>query len=100
MADGARLVIRVDEDLKDFVPEFLARRHQDVAALRDALQRGDYEAVRVLGHNMKGSGGGYGFHGITSIGDALEQAAKRADAAAIEHAARELAAYLESVEVA
>ncbi|MEI9891716.1 MAG: hypothetical protein WDN45_15675 [Caulobacteraceae bacterium] len=46
--------------------------------MRASLDRDDYEAILVIGHNMRGSGGGFGFQSITDIGAALEQAADAA----------------------
>jgi HPt (histidine-containing phosphotransfer) domain-containing protein len=45
----------------------------------DALDRVDFETVTILGHQMRGSGGAYGFQAITDIGAALQQAAESAD---------------------
>ena len=94
-----RLVIQVDRDLKVLVPQFLANRRADVETVRQALQRSDYESIRVLGHQMKGTGSGYGFDAITAIGTALEHAARAGDASTIQRCAGELTAYLERVEV-
>ena len=44
--------------------------------IRDALRSEDYETIRTIGHQMKGSGGGYGFDAISDIGEAVERAAK------------------------
>ena len=45
--------------------------------------QGDYAIIRTLGHQMAGTGGGYGFDPITEIGSALEDSAlasrRRAD---------------------
>ena len=78
---------------------FLVNRRADVQKLEDALQSADYEGVRILGHNMKGVGGGYGFDAITDIGMSLEQAAKEKDAREIRKQAEALSNYLERVEV-
>ena len=100
--DGRRdgkILIKVDPDIADLIPGFLENRRKDITAMQEALERGDFETVRVLGHSMKGAGGGYGFDAITEIGSALEQAAKRADAEASRKWAGELSRYLDRVEV-
>lgn len=94
-----RIVVHVDAELEDLVPGFLENRKNDVKSLGEALEQGDYERVRVLGHTMRGSGGGYGFDAITEIGGVLEQAAKAKDAEEIRRRISELASYLERVEV-
>jgi hypothetical protein len=48
---------------------------------------------------MKGSGGGYGFDGITEIGLRLENAGKSSDIAAARAGVDDLEDYLRNVEV-
>jgi HPt (histidine-containing phosphotransfer) domain-containing protein len=85
--------------IADLVPEYLERRHADITILSDALVAGDMERLRVIGHSMKGSGGGYGFDGITEIGLRLEDAGRASDTAAARVAIEDLVAYLKNVEV-
>lgn len=99
MGNGERIIITVDADLKELVPGFLQTRHEDVTTLAAALEKGDWSAIYILGHSMKGSGGGYGFEEITRIGIVIETAAKAKDAAAIKAAANRLADYLGRIEV-
>src|SRR5712692_5782144 len=51
-----KTIIRVDPDIAELIPGFLENRRKDIAAMLDAVQRGDFETVRVLGHSMKGAG--------------------------------------------
>lgn len=94
-----KIVVYVDEDIEDLVPGFLENRQNDVTAMSDAVSSGDFDTVRVLGHSMKGSGGGYGFDGITDIGMSLEESAKEENEEAIRNWIAELSSYLERVEV-
>ncbi|NQT74034.1 MAG: Hpt domain-containing protein [Chloroflexi bacterium] len=94
-----KAIVYVEEELADLIPGFLDNRWNDVEAIDEALATRDYETVRVLGHSMKGSGGGYGFGAITDIGKSLEVAAKERDAEEIRKWLKELAYYLEIVEV-
>jgi hypothetical protein len=94
-----KVVVHADPDLAELIPGYLANRARDVDALRAALGRGDLEAARIIGHSMKGSGGGYGFDGITEIGAAIEQGAKDSDVQAVIDAVSALADYLQGVEV-
>ena len=94
-----KTIVRVDPDIAELIPGFLKNRRKDIAAMLDAVQRGDFETVRLLGHSMKGAGGGYGFDAITEIGAALEQAAKERNGAEIRSRVNELARYLDRVEV-
>ena len=94
-----KIIIHVGPAIAELIPGFLQNRRKDIAAMLDAVQRGDFESVQVLGHSMKGDGGGYGFDAITEIGAALEQAAKQRNAVEIRDRVHELSRYLDQVEV-
>ncbi|MBT4511042.1 MAG: Hpt domain-containing protein [Chloroflexi bacterium] len=94
-----RVIVHVDEKLAILIPGFLDNRHEDVKALNEALTAGDYETIHRLGHSMKGSGGGYGFRGVSEIGESLEIAGKENEDEAIRKCLAELEYYLEVVEV-
>ncbi len=94
-----RITVRVDAELEEITPGYLENRRKDVGSMLQALEQEDYEAIRVLGHSMKGSGGGFGFDRITRLGSALEQAAKEKDSESIRKWLRDLSTYLDRVEV-
>ncbi len=72
-----KIIIKIDPDIEDLIPGFLQNRRNDIKKIQEALTIGDYETIRILGHSMKGSGGGYGFDYISEIGLYLEQFAKK-----------------------
>jgi CheY-like chemotaxis protein len=92
-------LVRVLASLADLVPGFLDGRRRDIDAIATALERSDYDNVRILGHNMKGSGAGYGFNRITEIGTSLEQAAGRRAPSEIRAQSAELVRYLDGLHV-
>ena len=94
-----RVMVAIDPDLQDLVPGFLENRRKDAAALDRALQAKDLRTVRLLGHRMKGDGGGYGFQEISRIGHALEQAAIREDWNIIRQETAGLTIFLAQVDV-
>jgi HPt (histidine-containing phosphotransfer) domain-containing protein len=94
-----RITLQIDPELQDIVPIFLANRQKDLQKLRGALAERDFETIRVLGHRMKGDGGGYGFDRITEIGGVMELAAARRDQPAIERHTAELEDFLARVTV-
>jgi HPt (histidine-containing phosphotransfer) domain-containing protein len=94
-----KVIVFVDPDLEEIVPGFLENRRKDAAALQAALQANDLQTIRVLGHRMKGDGGGYGFQEISTIGDALEQAAIREDRVVIHRQTAALVDFLTHVDV-
>jgi len=80
--------------IDDLVPTFLAARRKDVDVLEQALEEGDLETVRRLGHQMKGCGTPYGFPRITELGMELERAAIQEDMATITVSTGQLRALL------
>jgi hypothetical protein len=94
-----RIPVSVDRDLEDIVPIFLANRNKDVHTLRASIANQDLETVGILGHRMKGDGGGYGFDMISQIGGAIELAVGRRDHPAIERLTAQLEDFLARVTV-
>jgi HPt (histidine-containing phosphotransfer) domain-containing protein len=93
------IVVYVDPDLEEIVPGFLDNRQKDVETLKSCMENGQLETIRLLGHRMKGDGGGYGFDAISSIGHALEQAALRGDLATIRERTMDLINFLTRVRI-
>lgn len=92
--------VYIDRELEYLVPDYLANRRKDVEQIGEAIGKHDYESIRVMGHNMKGSGAGYGFEAITRFGSAIEEAAKTGNARSVERLTGDLRNYLEKVKVA
>ena len=92
-------VVHIDPSLKELVPRYLDNRHKDITEIRRLLAAGDLEAVRIIGHNMAGSAGGYGFPEIGKLGKEIEGAALRAHTQGIGHWATQLADYLSRITV-
>jgi HPt (histidine-containing phosphotransfer) domain-containing protein len=93
------LTVHIDPDLEEIVPGFLENRRRDVQTLETALQQNNLTQIHIIGHRMKGDGGGYGFDAISTMGAALEQAAAREDRDAIRQHTAELADFLVRVTV-
>lgn len=94
-----KIIAHVDSDLADIIPGFLENRQKDCKSVLDALEKGDYETIRILGHSMKGVGGGYGFNTVTDLGASIEQAAKNKNTMEIYNLINKLITYLDRVEV-
>ena len=94
-----RIQVSVESWLQPVVSGYLEKRRGDVARLRAALDHGDYASIRMLGHQMAGTGGGYGFEPITEIGYALEDSALAGDTARVRASIDNLDHYLKSVRV-
>jgi chemotaxis protein histidine kinase CheA len=94
-----RIQIRIDPDISELVPGFLANRQRDVDRLLELASSAEFSAIRLIGHSMKGAGGGYGFDRISELGADIERAALDADAGAVAVAAQCLADYLARLDI-
>lgn len=94
-----RIQVRIDPDISELVPGFLENRQRDVERLLTLAASAAFTDIRLIGHSMKGAGGGYGFDRISELGAEIERAALGADAAAVTVAARQLADYLARLDI-
>jgi CheY-like chemotaxis protein len=92
------ILVRANPIFARRVPAYLQNCRENVIAMLDALDRVDFETVTILAHNMRGSGGAFGFQGITDIGAALQEAGESADNDASRKWVGELSSYLDRVE--
>jgi len=99
MTDSEKIVITVESDLEDLVPEFIEHKRENAEEILGCLQKGDYEKITMFGHRMKGAGAGYGFDFITEMGKVIEQGGKDRNDEQIKKSVDDLVAYLGRVEV-
>ena len=74
-----RMPLSLSSRIAERAPVFLQNCRKNVAAMEQALARGDLQTVESLGHGMRGAGGMFGFPEITDIGAALQEAGESAD---------------------
>jgi DNA-binding response OmpR family regulator len=96
---GKPIVVRVSLAFIDLVPAFLDNTRRETAAVRAALEQGDWETVRLLGHRLRGSSGVYGFHRVSEIAAAVQDAAVARNAAAARARVADLEDYLRRLRV-
>jgi HPt (histidine-containing phosphotransfer) domain-containing protein len=87
----------LDPDSAALVPAYLEKRKEELALLEDALATRAFDTLYRLGHNLRGSGGSYGFPRMTEIGERMERAAKANDGAAVAHEIAQLREHLSDV---
>jgi HPt (histidine-containing phosphotransfer) domain-containing protein len=84
-----------DELLRAFA-ETIPQKRQ---ALRDWHHGGAVDQIRLLAHQVKGAGGGYGFPELSQVAAALEQACQSNNADRVAQAVDDLIDYLDRIEV-
>jgi signal transduction histidine kinase/DNA-binding response OmpR family regulator len=78
IAEVARAV-PVSAQVMALVPQYLASKEREIDQARASLASCDFGPIRRFGHNLKGTGRGYGFPPIEEMGKELERAAIEAD---------------------
>lgn len=73
----------VDEALAALVPKYLGSKPKQIEDARASLAAKDFEPIRRFGHNLKGTGRGYGFPPIEAMGKEIERAAVAHDEARV-----------------
>lgn len=91
--------VYVNHEFKECIPEFLEDTRNDIKLMTKALNTHDYESIEALAHRLRGAAGGYGFHVITDIGEALETNARDKNQENMQKWLDKLSNYLETMEV-
>lgn len=89
-----RTIMALPPEIQARVPTYLARRRQELQLMRELIGQRDFERIRVLAHNMKGSGAGYGFPQLSDLGAEIEKSAKSQQPVELEQQTKSLEALL------
>jgi HPt (histidine-containing phosphotransfer) domain-containing protein len=68
-------VARSPENILALVPKYLGSKPRQIEEARASLETKDFESIRRFGHNLRGTGAGYGFERIGDIGTEIEKGA-------------------------
>ncbi len=96
---GTPLRVEISAELRPLIPRYLENRRTDLSRLRKAVGEGDFATIRSIGHSIKGTGGGFGFPVITTIGAELETSGGDQDRDAARDAVERLAEFLDRADV-
>jgi HPt (histidine-containing phosphotransfer) domain-containing protein len=99
MNENNKIIVKIDQDLEDLIPQFMENTKNDIASINDAIINNDLETIRRMGHSMKSYGSGYGFDYISAIGKSIESAAVKEDLPLIKQTVKKLTNYLDKVMV-
>jgi HPt (histidine-containing phosphotransfer) domain-containing protein len=101
MADSgaSKIPVAIEQELMPVIDEYLERRWRDCAEIERLLVSGCMDGISFLAHQLKGSGGSFGFDEISDIGEALGHAAREPDEGGIRAAVGRLERFLACVVV-
>ena len=98
-----QILVQVDAELEELIPNYFSNLRKDIKSIRVAIAGGDLKTSQVLGHNMKGSGGSYGFEFISEVGALIEKASLSKETEAtesiIEKQLSQVEDYLSSIKI-
>ena len=90
----------VDPELEELRREFLAEAREKVQEMQSTLRNHSqqaFERLIYLAHQLKGSGGSYGFHRISTNAADLEKAVEQILKAGATEAGDQIAQHVESL---
>ena len=85
-----------DDEWAEMQEMYINHTSKELDKINNNLDLDSLEAIRIFGHNIKGSGGMYGFNEITNLGLQIEIAAKASDLDSIKSSLSELGTFLKS----
>ena len=92
-------VVPSDESGRQLLRRYLDRRDKDLSRMKEALTREDYDLIRRIGHNLRGSGAAYDLVRISILGEQIELAAQNHAAHDLEETITLLEGFLASVSI-
>ncbi len=94
-----KIFLKIDRDIEELVPGYLKNRRVDIEKISKAIDQGDFETARILGHAMKGNGKSYGFEEISVIGLTIEKSGIQKKTETIRDALKKLLDYLDRIHI-
>ena len=65
-----------DDEWAEMQEMYIKHTFKELSSIKEDINSASFDSLRTFGHNIKGSGGMYGFNEITEMGASIETAAK------------------------
>ena len=85
-----------DEEWAEMQEIYINHTSKELDKIKNQLNLASLDSIRTFGHNIKGSGGMYGFNEVTELGLLIETAAKEGDLDSIKSNLEVLEDFLQS----
>ena len=86
-----------DPIVLELLPGYIKHRKLEIFQLQRLLEESQYNKIRIIGHNLRGSGGLYGLPAISIFGENLEASAVANDVKALTAVIKDMQAYLDQI---
>jgi hypothetical protein len=78
-----------DPEFQELIRKYLDYLQKELTRLKESIQHSNFLEIRQFGHNLKGTGGGYGFDEFTKLGGKINLAAHEEDITLVESSVSE-----------
>ena len=85
-----------DEEWAEMQEMYINHTSKELEKIKTQLNLDSIDSIRTFGHNIKGSGGMYGFNEVTELGLLIENAAKEGNLDSIKSNLEALEEFLQS----
>jgi len=85
-----------DEEWAEMQEMYINHTSKELAKIQEDIDAVEIDSLRTFGHNIKGSGGMYGFGEVTNLGTEIEASAKANDRNKIKSLLEELSSFLKT----
>lgn len=99
LPDSETQIVKVDEMLKDLIPDFMTRRFQELEQISQLQQSRDFKGLAQYGHKLKGSSLNYGFTHLGHLAQQLEAAALSENADEINELVHKIREHVKNVQI-
>ena len=84
------------EEWAEMQEMYITHTSKELAKIQEDFDNMEMDALRTFGHNIKGSGGMYGFDEVTRLGAEIESSAKASDREKIKFLLTELSNFFKT----
>lgn len=99
LTDTEAHIVKVDEILKDLIPDFMTRRFQEMEQLSQLQEARDFKGLAHYGHKLKGSSLNYGFTYMGQLAQHLEAAALSENSDEISELVQKIHEHIKNVQI-
>ena len=85
-----------DDEWAEMQEMYVNHTSKELAIIKENIDTVEIDSLRTFGHNLKGSGGMYGFGEVTNLGTEIEASAKANDRSKIKSLLEELSTFLKT----
>ena len=85
-----------DEEWAEMQEMYVNHTFKELTSIKENINSATFDSLRTFGHNIKGSGGMYGFGEVTNLGTEIEASAKANDRNKIKSLLEELSSFLKT----